>query len=63
MGGNGYGKLFVIVFCFLHFPMAAWSSSVDSGVNSVVADYRVGVRGRVEVRMGVMVRAKVGFRD
>ena len=31
--------------------MAAWSSSVDSGVNSVIGDYRV------EVRMGVMVRA------
>ena len=50
--------------------MAVWSSSLDSGVNSVVGDYRVEVRGRVEVRMEVMVRAsgmmrmrvKVGFR-
>ena len=35
---------------------------MDSGVNSAVADYRVEVRGRVEVRMGVMVRMKVDSR-
>ena len=31
-------------------------------MNSAVADYRVEVRGRVEVRMGVMVRMKVDSR-
>ena len=43
--------------------MAAWSSTLDSGVNSAVVDYRwhaVEIRGRVGVR--VRVRVKVGFR-
>ena len=44
------------VFCFLHSPMADWRSSLDSGVNSAVVDYR---SHAVEVRMGVMVRVKV----
>ena len=43
--------------------MTDWSSSLDSGVNSAVADYKwnvVEVRVKVEVR--VRVRVKVGFR-
>ena len=42
--------------------MAAWRSSLDSGVNSVVADYRSHeVDGKVMI--GVRVKVKVGFRD
>ena len=42
--------------------MAAWISSLDSGVNSAVAGYRchaVEVRVRVEVR--ARVEMKIGF--
>ena len=43
--------------------MAAWSSSLDFGVNSAVADYRrQAVEVRVEVRVRVRVGVKVGFR-
>ena len=52
-GGSGYGKRLVIlsVVYVLHFPTAAWSSSVDSGVNSVVSEWNASDIYLVEVRV------------
>ena len=53
------------VFRFLHFPMAAWSSPLDSGVKSAVGNYRVEARMGVKVRASGMMRmrVKVDVRD
>ena len=48
-------KIINQMFCFLHLPMMDWSSSLDSGANSVVMGYRwhaVEVRVKVRVKSG-----------